>query len=39
VYQLSIAIAFLAIATAGGASIIERSLSPESISEEKNNGS
>lgn len=39
VYELSIATVFLAIATSGGASIIERSLLHESISEEKNDGS
>jgi hypothetical protein len=36
IYILSISIVFLAIAIAGGASIIERSLSAEFISEEKN---
>jgi hypothetical protein len=39
VYELRIATVFLAIAAAGGASIIERSLSHESILEEKNDGS
>lgn len=36
VYKLSLATLFLAIAIAGGASIIEKSLSAEFISEEKN---
>lgn len=38
VYEVSIATVFLAIAAAGGASIIERSLSRGSISEEPNDG-
>jgi hypothetical protein len=39
VYEVSIATVFLAIATAGGASIIEKSLSHESITQEQNDGS
>lgn len=39
VYEVGIATVFLAIAAAGGASIIERSLLHESILEENNDGS
>lgn len=39
VYELNIATLFLAIASAGGASIIEKSLSHEPITQEENNGS